>query len=225
MAAIHPCLDENGKVKIIDRPSLASPLPAWNEADSIATVTPGGPMPERLNGIAVHAWSGHPETAGQWQAYADTHTVTEPPYDKPDGLRAAAGAVIVEPDGRVWLVAPTNRFGGYDATFPKGRLDPGTSLQCTAIREAFEESGLQVEITAFLLDSRRTQTYTRYYVARRIGGTPAAMGWESQAVHLVPAARLAEVATNPNDAAIGAAIRHWLERAAVQGPHLHIQNS
>ena len=62
-------------------------------------------------------------------------------------------------------------------------------------------------------------------VARRIGGTPSAMGWESQAAHLVPAARLLEVATNPNDAVIAGAIRHWLNKDDGEGSHLHIQNS
>jgi hypothetical protein len=36
------------------------------------------------------------------------------------------------------------------------------------------------------------------------------MGWETQAVHLVPAARLEEVAVHPNDAAIIRAARAWL---------------
>ena len=42
-------------------------------------------------------------------------------------------------------------------------------------------------------------SYTRYYRARRIGGSPASMGWESQAVHLVPKAQLAHYLTNKND--------------------------
>jgi 8-oxo-dGTP pyrophosphatase MutT (NUDIX family) len=111
--------------------------------------------------------------------------VGEPAFVLQPGKRAAAGAVVREPDGRVWLVAPSNGFGGYAATFPKGRVEPGMALQATAIREVWEESGLLVEPTAWLGDFSRTQTYTRFYVARRIGGHPADMGWESQAVHLV----------------------------------------
>jgi 8-oxo-dGTP pyrophosphatase MutT (NUDIX family) len=210
VTVVHPCLDEHGNVKLIARPSSASEPAAWHDPCAIATVVPGGPMPADLNGIPIRPWAGAPLTANQWQAYAAGHGVSEPPYDLPAGLRAAAGVVVVEDDGRIWLVAPTNGFGGYDATFPKGRLDPGTSLQCTALREAFEESGLQVEINAFLLDCTRTLTYTRYYVARRIGGSPAAMGWESQAVHLVPSSRLREIATHPNDAVVAAALAGWL---------------
>lgn len=214
MAAIHPCLDEAGRVKVIEQPSVASPLTAWDDPAAIATVTPGAPMPAMLNELAVGPWHGHPATTEQWRDYAAPDARTEPPYDKPTGLRAAAGAVVVENDGRIWLVAPTNGFGGYAAAFSKGRQDAGTSLQCTAIREAFEESGLQVEILAFLLDCKRTRTYTRYYVARRIGGDPSSMGWESQAVHLVPLARLREVATHPNDAAIVDALAGYLGSAA-----------
>jgi 8-oxo-dGTP pyrophosphatase MutT (NUDIX family) len=118
--------------------------------------------------------------------------------------------IIIEDDGRVWLVSPTNGFGGYAATFPKGRVDAGGTLQHTAVREAFEESGLAVRLEAFLLDASRTQTYTRYYIARRVAGSPAAMGWETQAVHLVPAARLEELAVHPNDAAVIMAARRWM---------------
>jgi 8-oxo-dGTP pyrophosphatase MutT (NUDIX family) len=116
----------------------------------------------------------------------------------------------LEDDGRVWLVSPTNGFGGYAATFPKGRVDPGSSLQHTAVREVFEEAGLLVRLEAHLIDVPRTQTYTRYYLARRIGGCPSAMGWETQAVHLVPAARLADVATHANDTPVIRALIDWL---------------
>ena len=62
-------------------------------------------------------------------------------------------------------------------------------LRVTAVKEAFEETGLRVELVGHLLDVRRSTSHTRYYLARRLGGTPAAMGWESQAVHLAPLAQ------------------------------------
>lgn len=61
-----------------------------------------------------------------------------------------------------------------------------------------------VELVAFLCDVARSQSFTRYYRARRMGGTPSAMGWESQAVLLVPRAHLRTVACHPNDQAIRA---------------------
>jgi 8-oxo-dGTP pyrophosphatase MutT (NUDIX family) len=115
------------------------------------------------------------------------------------GKKLAAGVVVMEPDGRFWLVAPTNAFGGYKATFPKGRLEPGMSPQATAIKEAFEEAGLQVEITGLIGDFERSTTITRYYTARRIGGLPTQMCWESQAVMLVPKSQLLKVLNHAND--------------------------
>jgi 8-oxo-dGTP pyrophosphatase MutT (NUDIX family) len=112
----------------------------------------------------------------------------EPNFQHITGKQAAAGAVIQEADGRVWIVSPTNAFGGYKNTFPKGRVGTGeeASLQYTAIKEVFEETGLLVVLTGFLVDVERSTTVTRYYWARRYAGTPAEMGWESQAVHLIP---------------------------------------
>ena len=199
----HPFLDENGEAVTIRHPSLPTPLGAWLDPDRTATVVPGGEMPSMLNGIAVApSASVLPEAAP---------VVAEPAFTLPPGFRAAAGTVIVEDDGRVWLVAPTNGFGGYRATFPKGRVDAGGTLQHTALREAFEESGLVVRLEAFLLDIRRTQTYTRYYIARRLAGDPARMGWETQAVHLVPNSDLDKVATHPNDAEVIRAARAWID--------------
>jgi ADP-ribose pyrophosphatase YjhB (NUDIX family) len=84
------------------------------------------------------------------------------------------------------MVKPSNGFAGYSTTFPKGHADDGINLQATAIKEAFEESGLQVEITGFIGDVERGQTMTRYYSAKRVGGSPTDCGWETQAVILVP---------------------------------------
>jgi len=198
MATIHPRPDDHGKPVSITSPSTPSPVATWNSATSVATVTPNGPMPSELNGIAV-AGQTTPTTPVGWEALATGATFTEPPFTPPKHKRPAAGVVIEESDGRIWLVAPSNAHGGYQATFPKGTVDPGASLHATAIREAFEEAGLNVELTGFFADSDRTLSFTRYYLARRTGGSPAKMGWESQAVHLVPRAKLAEFLTNPND--------------------------
>lgn len=213
MTTFHPHPDDDGDAVLIRKPSLPTPLPHWNDPTRIATVVPGGPLPAALNGIALAPWEDAPASAHGWSACAASPGLDEPPFLLPPGLAAAAGAVILEDDGRVWLVAPSNGFGGYAATFPKGRVDAGTSLACACVREAFEESGLQVEIAGFLVDARRTLTFTRYYLARRIGGSPAHMGWESQAVHLVPLAQLRQVAGHPNDAPVIAALERWLARS------------
>jgi 8-oxo-dGTP pyrophosphatase MutT (NUDIX family) len=150
------------------------------------------------------AWSTAPRGNAAWAAVAGQGAgcFEEPAFVPAPGKRVAAGVVIEEPDGRVWVVHPTNAFGGYPATFPKGTMEPGMPMRATAIREAWEESGLQVVLTGFLADVPRSRSKTRYYLARRIGGCPADMGWESQAVSLVPRALLHTVLVNPNDAAL-----------------------
>jgi 8-oxo-dGTP pyrophosphatase MutT (NUDIX family) len=205
-ATLHPHPDENGLPVVLRHPSLPTALDNWSHPGLVATVVPGGDMPPVLNGIAVAPCA--------FALLPETPAVNEPAFALPPGFRAAAGTVIVEDDGRVWLVAPSNGFGGYRATFPKGRVDPGGTLQYTALREAFEESGLVVRLVAFLLDVRRTQTYTRYYVARRVAGSPAAMGWETQAVHLAPGGDLDRIAVHLNDAAVIRAARAWMDAFA-----------
>ena len=207
MTTFHPQPDEHGAPVRLARPSTPTATATWDDPASIATVIPLGALPASLNDVPFAPWLDIPATNADWQLVPGQAVIDEPPFAVPAGFAPAAGVVIVEDDGRVWAVAPSNAFGGYDATFPKGRVDPDISLQATAIREAFEESGLRVQIVRHLIDCRRTQTVTRYYLTRRLGGNPALMGWESQAVHLVPTALLETVLGNPNDAVIIAALR------------------
>ena len=141
--------------------------------------------------------------------------VYEYPAEAVSGKAAAAGVVTVEPDGRVWVVSPTNYYGGYTNTFPKGKCG-ALSHRATALKEVFEESGLRVQLICHVCDSVRDTTVARYYLARRIGGNPARMDWESQAVHLVPMNQLKPFVTHPNDA-------NCLKRlpARVIAPHPH----
>jgi ADP-ribose pyrophosphatase YjhB (NUDIX family) len=166
-------------------------------------------MPGHLDGIDVSAWSDAPIHRAGWERLAqqdpeqnDEHkasSFTEPPMVIAQGKSAASGVVVLEGDGRVWVVSPSNAFGGYVNAFPKGKLDPGMSLRANALKEAFEESGLQVALTGFLCDAVRSTSVTRYYTARRLGGHPGAMGWETQAVHLVPMPQVAVFVDHPND--------------------------
>lgn len=199
MTCYHPHPDDKGRPFVIRNPSTATPVSHWLQPGQSATVLPAGDMPPALSGIAFTPWHDVPDDDKAWAEVPGQASIEEPPFILPPGKAAAAGVVIEEEDGRIWLVAPANQFGGYQATFPKGRVEAHVSLQASAIREAFEESGLQVVITGFLADSSRSQTFTRYYRARRVGGTPSAMGWETQAVHLVPRAQLAAFAVHAND--------------------------
>jgi 8-oxo-dGTP pyrophosphatase MutT (NUDIX family) len=199
MPIYHPMLDEHGKPVLLNKPSQPTALPSWGQADAVATVVPGGDCPAELNGIAMTAWLDVPTSAQAWNNVEGQCEFQKPPFNPPGGKMPAAGVVVEKPDGRFWLVAPSNAFGGYTATFPKGRIEGNVNRQASAIREAYEEAGLKVKITGYLADSNRSQSYTRYYLAQRVGGNPALMGWESQAVHLVPRAALVKFLTHLND--------------------------
>lgn len=192
----HPCKDDHGKRVALKHPSQPSSLLAWKDPAAIACVIPEGQLPQELNGIAFVSCTDLAESV------TPLELVSEPPFKVPAGYKMAAGVVVREPDGRVWVVAPSNAFGGYEATFPKGTLGPGQSTQAAALREALEEAGLQVRLLQHLVDVKRSQSYTRYFLAERLSGSPADMGWESQAVMLVPQSRLLEVLNNGNDVPI-----------------------
>jgi 8-oxo-dGTP pyrophosphatase MutT (NUDIX family) len=81
---------------------------------------------------------------------------------------------------------PRGGYGGYEATFPKGGLEKGLSLQANAIKEAYEETGLKVRITGFAGDHEGDTTVTRFYHAVREGGDPSKHEDESEGVVLAP---------------------------------------
>lgn len=187
----HPRRNDKGEPIVVKNPSQPSAASTWHNPDAAATFVPDGDTPMSLNGVPMTAWRDHPRTVEGWD-YLDgiNDELEEPPFEVPVGKAASAGVIIEEPDGRIWLTAPTNQFGAYKASFPKGTADDELSLQAVALKEAFEETGLKVEITGFVGDFDRTTSKVRMYRARRVGGTPALCGWESQAVHLVPKGQL-----------------------------------
>ncbi len=195
---LHPRLDDHGKPVLILKPSCPSDLAAWSDPNVTACVVPDGSMPDEINGIPVARWSQAPITEVGWEALASQNQIEEPDFVVPSGYKPAAGAVIREADGRIWLVAPSNAYGGYQATFPKGTMG-GKSAHATALVETFEETGLRVRLVKHLIDVKRSQSYTRYYLAERVEGHPADMGWESQAVLLVPVTQLGSQLNNPHD--------------------------
>lgn len=145
-----------------------------------------------LNGVPFNSWQA-PTTIEGWAKVEGQSKIEEPPFEPVKGKSTGAGVIIREPDGRVWMVKPSNGYGGYKGTFPKGTLEEGLSLQATAIKEAWEESGLKVKITGFAGDYERDTSKARYYFAERTGGTPSDHGNESEKVVLVPPARAHEI--------------------------------
>ena len=200
----HPRQDNTGNPVQIRHPHTPSPLSSWADHCQVATVVPDGPMPYRLNHVLFRPWKKAPATRPEWQDLSKWLDIKDPAFEAM-GLQPAAGAVVVEPDGRVWLVAPTNAFGGSKVTFPKGQVH-GMDLRATALKEVFEEAGLRVEILTHLIDVTRSTTRTRYFLARRTGGNPADMCWESQAVLLAPVEDLRSLLTKAVDHEVLAAL-------------------
>jgi len=190
--AWHHKLDDNGQKVGIYSPHVPD-VGALSDPAAIATITPGCEMPESLNGIPFAPWTP-PESDDQWDYVEGVNDdLVEPHMHVPEGKLPASGLVIVETDGRVWVVSPTNKFGGYKTTFPKGKVEEEMSFQANAIKEAWEEAGIKANVVSYLGDVERTTSVTRYYLARRVAGNPAdAMTWESQAVHLCPISNLTE---------------------------------
>lgn len=117
---LHPQRDEAGRPVVIHSPSAPSTQRAWKQPTQIAAVVPGGKLPASLHRVPFLSWTDAPLSAPGWEALAGAARVDEPAFKAPTGLLPATGVVIRERDGRVWVVCPTNQFGGHAVTFPKG---------------------------------------------------------------------------------------------------------
>jgi len=211
----HPKRNDSGDVVVIAHPHKASPESYWADPAASATATPGCQIPADFLRSASGRQTSHGSVSVTGSDAPLDGEFLEPHFVCSPHKQAASGAVVIEPEGRVWIVSPTNGFGGYTATLPKGRVEhnQGLSLRQTAIKEVFEETGLIIGLTGFLGDVERSTTTTRYYWARRVGGNPAEMGWESQAVHLVPVGELSRWLTGVHDRPLVVAITEKTKRS------------
>jgi 8-oxo-dGTP pyrophosphatase MutT (NUDIX family) len=125
----------------------------------------GKPEPGVLNGIPFA-----PAPPKFWEKTRDVD-VGEPPPARPVNR---AGVLIREPDGRIWIVQPTNGFGNRKHTLPGGGVEPGLTDQQNALKEVWEETGLQVKITGYAGDFEDSNNGNngRLYIGERVGGAP-----------------------------------------------------
>lgn len=85
----------------------------------------------------------------------------------------AGGGVVVDDAGRV-LVVHRPRYD--DWSFPKGKLDPGETVEECALREVLEETGLRCELGAELASARYRDRHgrdklVRYWAMTATGGS------------------------------------------------------
>ena len=162
----------------------------------------GKPQPGTLNGVDFA-----PAPPKFWERVADVDVGEPPPLKKIDRV----GVLIQEPDGRVWIVKPTDirpgvPFGDRHYTIPGGHVEPGLSDQQNALKEVWEETGLQVEITGHAGDFEDSNNGNngRLYIGKRVGGAP----WDAKIEnHIIdpntgkPAAESEKVSLVPPEAA------------------------
>ena len=111
-------------------------------------------------------------------------STTEPPksWQEPPvgstGLKPSYGAVIINDKGQVLVVEPANHFSNVVWTIPKGKQDAGEIPEETAVREAKEETGYDIELIGFIDGAWTGQTsVTRFFLARPKGEQGE---WENQ---------------------------------------------
>ena len=168
---------------------LVSTVPAGVETVGNAKLNAAVPL-ARWDPPAEHAWLEGTNAA-----------VRNNPIEA-NGKWVRAGVVIREPDGSTWVVKPSGGFEGGNYTFPKGGggyVGSDLSPQQTAVKEAWEESGLRVRITGHAGDFERGKSISRYYYAERVGGLPEPRDGETEAVVLVAPDKLSEVLSSPRE--------------------------
>jgi len=88
------------------------------------------------------------------------------------------GSAIFRLDAHIRRLYDSAKIYRSDIPYSKAELE-------TAIKETWEESGLKAEIIDYIGDFPRSKSITRYYRARRTGGSPSEFGWETMAVKLI----------------------------------------
>lgn len=141
------------------------------EVNALGRITKTIPeLPERPQTSTAELMGGVPGAAAVANAAAKgaaaANEATEQIWKPAKGMTKAAGGVVVDARGRMLLRAPTNGYGGYAYTWPKGTKDEGEILRETAVREVQEETGIRAKIIGTLGTYRGTTSMTTMYLMR-----------------------------------------------------------
>ena len=137
-------------------------------------------------------------------------------------VRAAGGVIIRQSTQGNPEVLLIHRSRRDDWTFPKGKLEPGASLQACALREVEEETGLRCLLEEALsptshVDHKGRLKIVRYWVMRPFAGDAEAR-YDVDLVRWLPLRRAARLLTYKHDRAL---LDSVIRGRAVARPGLH----
>jgi 8-oxo-dGTP pyrophosphatase MutT (NUDIX family) len=94
--------------------------------------------------------------------------------DRSEVVQAAGGLVVRRSPAGTWQVAVVHRPHRLDWTFPKGKLEPGESVEDAALREVREETGYVCRLGPFVghteyRDRKDRPKVVAYWVMEQIG--------------------------------------------------------
>jgi 8-oxo-dGTP diphosphatase len=98
-------------------------------------------------------------------------------------MEKAYGGVVINEQEQILLREPSGHFDGYVWTFPKGRPDPGESVEETALREVLEETGVRCKIVAKIPGKFVGSTTSNEYFLMALVEDTKQFKEETQAVH------------------------------------------
>jgi len=115
--------------------------------------------------------------------------------------KEAFGGVLMNSDGKVLLREPSNHFGGYAWTFPKGRRDPGETPEQAALREVKEETGYDAKIVGTIEKGFEGDTTVTKFFKMEVVGEQGETDWETNATgwFTIDEAK-AKIGESPNEA-------------------------
>ncbi|MGR3762828.1 NUDIX hydrolase [Rossellomorea sp. NS-SX7] len=120
---------------------------------------------------------------------SDSHTYTPPKHI------VSAATIVLNDEGKLLLIKGPRM--GWE--MPGGQVEEGESLKEAAIRETWEESGIEVEITKFcgIFQNVEQSICNTLFLAKPVGGTPTTSS-ESLEVGYFPIDEALEMVTFPN---------------------------
>jgi len=156
-------------------------------------------VPAELHGVDFEPWQA-PDTLAAWRAIDGQYTEIDEayPYDARADKTDAVATVLLEQDGRFWVVARKGPHGQDEYSLPEGLVEHGLSQQASAIKRANELLGLKAHLLDVAGDYDNEKNRTRVYIARRTGGTIAKRLAAGELL-LVPFAKASELLTDARD--------------------------